>query len=35
MIKSISFSQDEILQHIVDLHTGPVQADVTFGSGCF
>jgi len=35
LIKSISFSQDEILQHIVDLHTGPIQADVTFGSGCF
>ena len=35
MIKSISFSQDEILQNIVALHTGPVQADVTFGSGCF
>lgn len=35
MIKSISFSQDEILQSIVDLHTGPIQADVTYGSGCF
>ena len=35
IIKSISFSQDEILQSIVDLHTGPIQADVTFGSGCF
>ena len=35
MIKSISFDQNEILQAIVDLHTGPVQADVTFGSGCF
>lgn len=35
MIKSISFSQDEILQNIVALHTGPIQADVTFGSGCF
>lgn len=34
-IKSISFSQDEILQSIVTLHTGPIQADVTFGSGCF
>jgi hypothetical protein len=35
MIKSISFSQDEILQNIVTLHTGPIQCDVTFGSGCF
>lgn len=35
MIKSISFFQDEILQNIVALHTGPIQADVTFGSGCF
>jgi hypothetical protein len=35
MIKSISFSQDEILQSIVDLHTGPIQADVTFGFGNF
>ncbi|MFA5381993.1 MAG: hypothetical protein WC356_02420 [Candidatus Micrarchaeia archaeon] len=35
IIKSISFDQDEILQNIVALHTGPIQADVTFGSGCF
>ena len=35
MIKSISFSQDEILKNIVNLHTGPIQADVTYGSGCF
>ena len=35
LIKSISFSQEEILQNIVVLHTGPIQADVTFGSGCF
>ena len=35
MIKSISFSQDEILQNIIGLHTGPIHADVTFGSGCF
>ncbi len=35
IIKSISFSQDEILQNIVALHTGPIHADVTFGSGCF
>lgn len=35
IIKSISFSQEEILQSIVALHTGPIEADVTFGSGCF
>lgn len=35
IIKSISFSQDEILQNIVALHTGPIEADFTFGSGCF
>jgi len=35
IIKSISFSQAEILQNIVDLHTGPIQCDVTFGAGCF
>jgi len=35
VIKSISYDQHEILQNIVDLHTGPIQADVTFGSGCF
>ena len=35
IIKSISFSQDEILENIVNLHTGPVQVDVTFGAGCF
>jgi hypothetical protein len=35
MIKSISFSQHQILQDIVGLHTGPIHADVTFGSGCF
>ena len=35
VVKSISFSQNEILQNIVNLHTGPIHADVTFGSGCF
>ena len=35
LIKSISFSQVEILQNIAGLHTGPIQCDVTFGSGCF
>jgi hypothetical protein len=35
IIKSISFSQDEILQNITSLHTGPIECDVTYGSGCF
>ena len=35
MIKSISFSQGEILQNICALHIGQVEADVTYGSGCF
>lgn len=35
IIKSISFSQAEILQNIVDLHTGPIQCDPTFGLGNF
>ena len=35
MIKSISFSQEQILQDIVDLHTGAIHCDATFGSGCF
>lgn len=35
IIKSISFSQEEILNSIMALHTGPFECDVTFGSGCF
>lgn len=35
VIKSISFSQEEIISNIVKLHTGPIQCDVTYGSGCF
>ncbi len=35
IIKSISKSQNEILQNIVDLHTGPIEADFTFGNGVF
>ena len=35
MIKSISYSQAEILQNICALHIGQVEADVTYGSGCF
>ncbi len=35
IIKSISFSQHEILQNIISLHTGPIHADVTFGLGNF
>ena len=34
-LKASSFSQDEILQNLISLHTGPIQADVTFGGGCF
>ena len=34
-IKSISYSQAEILQNICALHIGQVEADVTYGSGCF
>lgn len=35
IIKSISFSQQEILENIINLHTGPIECDVTYGSGCF
>ena len=35
MVKSISFDQHEILRWIVELHTGPIDCDVTYGSGCF
>ena len=35
LIKSISYSQDEILSNIVRLHTGAIEADVTFGRGNF
>ena len=35
VIKSISFSQEEILQAIISLHTGGIECDVTYGSGCF
>lgn len=35
MIKSISFSQKEILEDIVKLHTGPIEADFTYGGGNF
>lgn len=35
IIKSISFDQVEILRNIIQLHTGPIECDVTFGSGCF
>jgi hypothetical protein len=35
IIKSISFSQHEILNNIIFLHTDPIQADVTFGAGAF
>lgn len=35
IIKSISFDQNEILKNIVELHTGPIELDVTYGSGNF
>lgn len=35
IIKSISFDQTEILQNIIELHTGPIECDVCYGSGCF
>jgi hypothetical protein len=35
MIRSYSFSQREVLLNIIDLHTGPFEADVTFGRGNF
>ena len=35
IIKSISFDQVEILKNIIHLHTGPIECDVTYGSGCF
>lgn len=34
-IKSISFNQGEVLRAIVALHTGDIECDVTYGSGCF
>lgn len=33
LIKAHSFSQREILESIMRLHTGPIEADVTFGRG--
>jgi len=35
VIKTISYDQHEILAHIVNLHTGPVDCDVTYGRGGF
>ncbi|MFA4826595.1 MAG: hypothetical protein WC593_15710 [Methanoregula sp.] len=35
IVKSISFSQPEILRNIVALHTGDIECDVCYGSGCF
>jgi hypothetical protein len=35
VIKANSQSQTQILTNIMALHTGPIQADVTFGGGCF
>lgn len=35
IIKSTSYSQDKILNNIINLHTGPIDCDVTFGKGNF
>ena len=36
VVKSISYSQDEILKSIVDLHCdGAIECDVTYGNGMF
>ena len=35
IIRSIGFDQDEILKHIMQLHTGPIELDPTFGSGIY
>jgi len=35
IIPSISYSQHDILRWISDLHTGPVECDVTYGGGNF
>jgi hypothetical protein len=35
IIKSISFDQIEIINNIIKLHTGPIECDVTYGSGVF
>ncbi|RJR41887.1 MAG: hypothetical protein C4567_07975 [Deltaproteobacteria bacterium] len=34
LIKSCSYQQQEILESIIALHTGPIEADVTYGKGC-
>lgn len=37
MIKSISYSQEEIIKSIIDLHIpeGKIQCDITYGNGAF
>lgn len=35
LIKSVSYSQQETLRNIMALHTGAIDADVTFGAGSF
>ena len=35
IVKSISYSQDQILRDIMELHTGRLEADVTYGQGAF
>lgn len=35
MIKSISYKQDEIIQNIIELHTGDIELDPTYSTGNF
>ena len=35
MIKSISYSQDETIKNIIDLHTGDIELDPTYSTGGF
>jgi hypothetical protein len=35
IIKSIGYNQDEIIANIIKLHTGLIELDATYGSGCF
>ena len=35
VIPSISYNQEEIIQWIIDMHTGPIELDPTYGDGVF
>ena len=35
IIRSTSYSQDEIIQNIINLHTGPIELDPTYSKGYF